>query len=185
MTHYYRSLPRKATTGAAEAKPNRRARRALGPQPAHGRCPRGHHALAGADLKGRCSACATCTSCPASRDFSAQISRHPRSFRDSPFFLRQIFIVCEEGEIAHHLDGIAASYPDVAGQLPATGPAATATAQMRLTLEGKDVGAGRWASDALALRLGPAHRLARVDLEAFSLCPGALRNAALPGDTGK
>ena len=58
-------------------------------------------------------------------------------FRDAPFHLRQVFVRGEEGEIARHLDLVAAKYEDVAlGSYPRLEPDEDGH-RVKLTLEGK------------------------------------------------
>ena len=163
MTNYYRSLPRKATTAAAEAEAQADAHEELLARNLRmADVPEGTTLLAGADLKWPVLCVRNVYILPGIPEiFRRKFLAIRERFRDSPFFLRQIFIVCEEGEIAHHLDGIAASYPDVAlGSYPRLEAAADGH-RVRLTLEGKDEARVGEASDALALRLGPARIVSR------------------------
>ncbi len=83
-------------------------------------------------------------------------------FRESPFYLRQIFIRSEEGEIAHHLDHIAATFPSVAlGSYPLLEPAPDGH-RVKLTLEGKDDALVLQACDLLAQLLGDARIVSRT-----------------------
>ena len=78
------------------------------------------------------------------------------SFRDAPFHLRQIFVRSEEGEIARHLDEIAARYVEVAlGSYPLMKPAEDGH-RVKLTLESKDLAAVDRATEELANLLGTA-----------------------------
>lgn len=163
LTNYYRSLPRKATTAAAEAEAQAAAHEELLARNLRmADVPEGTTLLAGADLKWPVLCVRNVYILPGIPEiFRRKFLAIRERFRDSPFFLRQIFIVCEEGEIAHHLDGIAASYPDVAlGSYPRLEAAADGH-RVRLTLEGKDQARVAQASDALALRLGPARIVSR------------------------
>jgi molybdopterin-biosynthesis enzyme MoeA-like protein len=75
-------------------------------------------------------------------------------FRDEPFYLRQLFVRSEEGEIARHLDQIASAYPQVAlGSYPRMEPADDGH-RVKLTLESKDRCAVDKAVTELAALLG-------------------------------
>lgn len=92
------------------------------------------------------------------RKFSAIRER----FRDTPFHLRQIFIRSEEGVIAAHLDHIAKSHPRVVlGSYPRMEPAEDGH-RVKLTLEGKDLGAVELAADELARLLGESDIVSRL-----------------------
>lgn len=75
-------------------------------------------------------------------------------FRDTPFYLRQVFVRSEEAEIARHLDQIAQSHFDVAlGSYPLLMPAADGHC-VKITLEGKDQAAVERATAELCALLG-------------------------------
>jgi molybdenum cofactor synthesis domain-containing protein len=77
-------------------------------------------------------------------------------FRDRPFHLRQIFVSSEEGEIARHLDEVAARHPEVAiGSYPLLAPAEDGH-RVKVTLEGKEQAAVEQAEALLAELLGAA-----------------------------
>ncbi len=59
-------------------------------------------------------------------------------FRDTPFVLRKVYVLCEEGQIAADLTAVAAAFPDVAiGSYPRIKPDEDGH-RVLLTLEGKE-----------------------------------------------
>lgn len=164
LTAYYRSLGRSLGRGSTGADGDSAATEDLLARNLRmADVPEGTTLLTGADLKWPVLCVRNVYILPGIPEiFRRKFLAIRERFRDTPFFLRQIFIRCEEGEIAHHLDGIAASYPDVAlGSYPRL-EAATDGHRVRLTLEGKDEGRVGQASDALALLLGAAHIVSRA-----------------------
>lgn len=159
LTAYYRSLARGSTGDAADSAASEDL---LARNLRMADVPEGTTLLTGADLKWPVLCVRNVYILPGIPEiFRRKFLAIRERFRDTPFFLRQIFIRCEEGEIAHHLDGIAASYPDVAlGSYPRL-EAATDGHRVRLTLEGKDEGRVGQASDSLALLLGNTRIVSR------------------------
>lgn len=163
LTAYYRSLPRPPAGGSGAGEgANTANEELLARNLRMADVPEGTTLLAGADLKWPVLCVRNVYILPGIPEiFRRKFLAIRERFRDSPFFLRQIYVGCEEGAIAHHLDGIAASYPDVAlGSYPRLEAAADGH-RVRLTLEGKDEGRVGQASDALALLLGAAHIVSR------------------------
>ncbi len=74
-------------------------------------------------------------------------------FRDTPFVLRKIYVLSEEGQIAEDLTTVAADFPDVAiGSYPRIQPDADGH-RVLLTLEGKAADQVQAAVDALLSRI--------------------------------
>ncbi len=81
-------------------------------------------------------------------------------FRDSPFFLRQVFVTVGEGSIAEHLNAVIRQYPDLLlGSYPELN---NLEYKVRLTLESKDHVYLDKAFDLL-MSLLPASSIARVE----------------------
>jgi len=81
-------------------------------------------------------------------------------FRDSPFFLRQVFVTVGEGAIAEHLNAVVRQYPDL---LLGSYPTLNSTDyRVRLTLESKDRALLDKAFDLLISLLSPSS-IAKVE----------------------
>ena len=83
------------------------------------------------------------------------------SFRQAPYHLRQLFLSCDEGPLAAHLDRVVAEFPTVScGSYPRFD--AAANHRVKVTLESKDAGAVERARVALVGWL-PAEWLLRQE----------------------
>lgn len=163
LTAYYRSLPKPATTTAADEQQAEAARHDLLTRNLRmADVPAGTQLLAGSDLKWPVLCVRNVYILPGIPEiFRRKFLAIRERFRESPFTLRQIFVRSEEGEIAHFLDRIASEFPDVAlGSYPRMEPAADSH-RVRLTLEGKDADRVSQACDSLSLLLGEPRIVSR------------------------
>lgn len=165
LTAYYRSLPIPAGTTADGTTADDTAAREelLARNLRMADVPEGTTLLAGADLKWPVLCVRNVYILPGiPQIFRRKFLAIRERFRESPFYLRQIFVRSEEGEIARHLDHIAATYPAVAlGSYPLLEPAADGH-RVKLTLEGKDDALVSRACDALAQLLGESRIVSRT-----------------------